>query len=90
MNRTTWAIKILSILKRKKVLYCSSLPDSNFALSKFSAFKMKLRTVVDVDIDVDVDVDDGVSAGVDGIDVTGVGGDVGRDATTVAVSTTSL
>ena len=88
MNRTTWAIKILSILKRKKVLYCSSLPDSNFALSKFSAFKMKLRTVVDVDIDVDVD--DVVSAGVDGIDVTGVGGDVGRDATTVAVSTTSL
>ena len=51
---------------------------------------MKLRTVVDVDIDVDVDVDDVVSAGVDGIDVTGVGGDVGRDATTVAVSTTSL
>ena len=49
---------------------------------------MKLRTVVDVDIDVDVD--DVVSAGVDGIDVTGVGGDVGRDATTVAVSTTSL
>ena len=45
---------------------------------------------VDVDIDVDVDVDDVVSAGVDGIDVTGVGGDVGRDATTVAVSTTSL
>ena len=78
----------MSILKRKKVLYCSSLPDSNFALSKFSAFKMKLRTVVDVDIDVDVD--DVVSAGVDGIDVTGVGGDVGRDATTVAVSTTSL
>ena len=72
----------------KKVLCCSSLPDSNFALSKFSAFKMKLRTVVDVDIDVDVD--DVVSAGVDGIDVTGVGGDVGRDATTVAVSTTSL
>lgn len=70
----------------KKVLCCSSLPDSNFALSKFSAFKMKLRTVVDVDIDVD----DVVSAGVDGIDVTGVGGDVGRDATTVAVSTTSL